>query len=110
MHVTDGVHGDKGADSRDEQEHDAGKSVEQEPDIRPEQGNINPVAEGFPEPGLGHAAGKDCHHGKRERREQHRKSPDETFGRALLSARRNHGDGSQKDSTDQGEKRNKPKW
>ena len=108
VHVTDGVQRDERADTRHEQEHDAGESVEQESDIHLEERNINPVAERLADAGDRHirSEGSDTH--ERHRREQHGNRTHDTFGGALLVRRRSDGDAPEDDGSEQREKRNEP--
>lgn len=109
VHVTDGVQRDEGANAGNEQKHDAGKAIEQESDIHLEERNIDPVTERGADTFSRHAPSEENHACECEHREKHGEEPDNPFGGALLRAGRNHGNGTEEDSPDKREERNKPK-
>ena len=108
MHVADRVERDKRSDSCDEQEHDAGKPIEQESDIHMQKREIDPVAEGFTESRFRHSTGQDRHAGKGHGRENDGKSTHDVFGCALLATGRNDSNRTEENRSQQGEQGNEP--
>ena len=105
VHVTDRVESDEGADARHEQEHDAGKTIEQESDIHAEHRDVDPVAERFTDATFRHVERKEGNTSKGERREEDCESSNETFSRTLLAVRRNDGDSTEDNASQQREER-----